>query len=88
MISSRRREIGSNRRISLNKTCLRAFEALHARRLHSGRIFQSKSGRGLRAERRLPCNAHPFECSTRYRRPDCGFGSVLTGDVIRGKMGV
>jgi integrase len=38
---------GSHREIPLNKTCLSVFEALHATRPHSGRIFLSKYGRDL-----------------------------------------
>ena len=43
---------GSDREIPLNKTCLKAFEALHAVRPHSGRIFQSKYGRDLNNPRK------------------------------------
>jgi integrase len=38
---------GSNREIPLNKTCVKAFEELHATRPHNGRIFQSKFGSDL-----------------------------------------
>ena len=38
---------GSDRDIPLNKTCQKVFEALHATRPHSGRIFLSRYGRDL-----------------------------------------
>ncbi len=38
---------GSDRDIPLNKTCQRVFEALHATRPHSGRVFLSRYGRDL-----------------------------------------
>jgi integrase len=43
---------GSNREIPLNKTCVKAFEELHAIRPHNGRIFQSKYGRDLNSPRK------------------------------------
>ena len=57
-ISFRRRRIlldetknGSSREIPMNKTCVKAFEELHADRPHEGRIFQSKYGRDLNDSR-------------------------------------
>ncbi|MFZ0661201.1 MAG: site-specific integrase [Acidobacteriaceae bacterium] len=38
---------GSDREIPMNRTCLCAFEALHKRRHHDGRVFQSKFGEDL-----------------------------------------
>jgi len=38
---------GSDREIPMNRTCLSAFEALHKRRPHDGRVFQSKFGQDL-----------------------------------------
>ena len=38
---------GSSREIPMNKTCLAAYEALHARRPHNGRVHQSKYGKEL-----------------------------------------
>jgi integrase len=56
-ISFRRKRIlldetknGSSREIPMNKTCVKAFEELHADRPHEGRIFQSKYGRDLNDE--------------------------------------
>jgi integrase len=43
---------GSDREIPLNKTCLKALEALHAIRPHNGRIFQSKFGKDLNDPRK------------------------------------
>lgn len=57
-ISSKRKRIklegtknGSDREIPMNKTCLGAFEALHKRRPHDGRVFQSKFGEDLNDSR-------------------------------------
>jgi site-specific recombinase XerD len=38
---------GRKREIPMNRTCLGAFETLHAGRPHNGRIFQSKFGKDL-----------------------------------------
>ncbi len=46
-IKLERTKNGSDREIPLNKTCLNVFEALHAIRPHSGRVFLSKYGRDL-----------------------------------------
>lgn len=43
---------GSSREIPMNKTCLKAFEALYARRPHNGRICQSKFGEDLNDSRK------------------------------------
>jgi integrase len=42
---------GSNREIPLNKTCLAAFEAMHAKRPHDGRVCQSKFKQDLNDSR-------------------------------------
>jgi len=46
-IKLERTKNGSDREIPLNRTCLNVFEALHATRPHSGRVFLSKYGRDL-----------------------------------------
>ena len=43
---------GSEREIPMNKTCLKAFKALFAKRPHDGRIFQSKFKRDLNNPRK------------------------------------
>lgn len=43
---------GSDREIPLNRTCIAAFEELHARRPHNGRVCQSKFGRDLNHPRK------------------------------------
>jgi site-specific recombinase XerD len=43
---------GSDREIPLNKTCFKAFQNLHARRPHNGRICQSKQKRDLNNPRK------------------------------------
>jgi integrase len=42
---------GSSREIPMNKTCLKAVEALYARRPHDGRVCQSKYGKDLNDSR-------------------------------------
>lgn len=42
---------GSSREIPMNKTCLTAFEALHTKRPHDGRVCQSKHKRDLNDSR-------------------------------------
>jgi integrase len=42
---------GSSREIPMNKTCLKAFESLYARRPHDGRVCQSKYGKDLNDSR-------------------------------------
>jgi integrase len=43
---------GSSREIPMNKTCLKAFEALYARRPHDGRVCRSKYGENLNSSRK------------------------------------
>jgi site-specific recombinase XerD len=43
---------GSSREIPMNKTCMRAFESLYARRPHDGRVCQSKYGEDLNNSRK------------------------------------
>jgi site-specific recombinase XerD len=42
---------GSNREIPMNKTCLSAYQKLHKRRPHNGRVHQSKFGQDLNDSR-------------------------------------
>jgi integrase len=42
---------GSSREIPMNKTCLKAFESVYARRPHDGRVCQSKFGQDLNDSR-------------------------------------